>query len=144
MNIHLGKISSDPLNWHSGAVCSSSTGKLFETGGVSWKLLFFWMAPCPTKIWYFTPLNVASKRERERVRKREKREKNFLKASIFFTRCFRSRWSSPSYTVRACERATVEVVFERLKLFCFRFPIVSSSLFYCAENWRNRTGKLEL
>ena len=76
-------------------------------------------------------------RERAREEKKKKERKTFLKASIFFTRCFlTTATATPPPTLRraARHRTAVEVVFERLKLFCFRFPIVSSSLFYCAEN----------
>ena len=84
-----------------------------------------------------------SQQERCRERAREEKkegEKNFFEG-INFLHALLSYYcttatATPTLTPRraARHRTAVEVVFERLKLFCFRFPIVSSSLFYCAEN----------
>ena len=97
-----------------------------------WKVNF-WKITFPFgQIWYFTLASKAQaefrlEKEELRLSRRGKRGKtfegiNFLHALL----SFHHQSSSSS--------SRVEVVFERLKLFCFRFPIVSSSLFYCAEN----------
>ena len=104
-------------------------------------------------IFHAQSLNVASKRgvEKELGKKKKEGEKNFFEGINFLHAllsyyCTTATATPPPPTLRraARHRTAVEVVFERLKLFCFRFPIVSSSFFYCAENQRNRTGKLEL
>lgn len=99
-----------------------------------WKLLVL----CLEKNMIFHAFSVATA-ELELLRKN--REKNW-KAKLFWRHQFSSRRSSAAAAAMALSLATlyciaatsttIEVVFERLKLFCFRFPIVSSR-----ENWRN-------
>ena len=101
-----------------------------------WKITF----PFGGQIWYFTLASKAQaefrlEKEELRLSRRGKRGKtfegiNFLHALL----SFHHQSSSSS--------SRVEVVFERLKLFCFRFPIVSSTatsgvclLLKTAENW---------
>ena len=86
-----------------------------------WKITF----PFGGQIWYFTLASKAQaefrlEKEELRLSRRGKRGKtfegiNFLHALL----SFHHQSSSSS--------SRVEVVFERLKLFCFRFPIVSST-----------------
>ena len=88
-----------------------------------------------------------SQQERERVRKREKREKNFLKASIFFTRCFltcryialpRRRAAAPPHHRRSSfwEAETFLLSFSNCFLDCYyHTTVVVCLLLKTAENW---------